>query len=81
MENVLLDALSGISSVIGIPATVGLCWVYFRFKSTEARVAQLEKLVEDDKARRAEELSRIYDKLNLLVSDVSFIKGRLFKDE
>lgn len=81
MENVLLEALSGISSVIGIPATVGLCWVYFRFKNTEARVSQLEKLVEDDKARRAEELSKIYDKLNLLVSDVSFIKGRLFKDE
>lgn len=81
MESMLLDALSGISSVIGIPATVGLCWVYFRFKNTETRVSQLEKLVEDDKARRAEELSRIYDKLNLLVSDVSFIKGRLFKDE
>lgn len=81
MENTVVDALNTISSVIGVPATVGLCWVYFRFRNTETRVEQLEKIVENDKAHRAEELSKIYDKLNLLVSDVSFIKGRLFKEE
>lgn len=87
MENVLLDALNGISSVIGIPATVGLCWVYFRFKNTEARVSQLEKLVDElEKARETDrkeqdsKLSEIYTKLNTLVADVSFIRGRLERE-
>ena len=88
MESTVVDALSGISSVVGVPATVGLCWVYFRFRNTESRVAQLENEVEklkkardDDRKETDMKLNAIFDRPNLLLADVSFIKGRFSENK
>ena len=83
--------ITSLSSVIGVPASLCLAWAAFiirdhgkRITTLEADMKEMDKrytdaLKEMDKNRN-EELSRLYDRLNKMSDDVSYIRGRIEKD-
>ena len=84
----LVEILSGLSSVIGVPAVLCLAWAAFVIRDHEKRIKELEKLIKDLEAalaeqadKRADELNKVYDRLNNLSDNVSFIRGLLERME
>lgn len=83
-----VEILTGLSSVIGVPAVLCLAWAAFVIRDHEKRIKELDKLIKDLEAalaeqadKRANELSRVYDRLNSLSDNVSFIRGLLERME
>lgn len=86
-----IAVITSLSSVIGVPASLCLAWAAFiirdhgkRITTLEADMKEMDKrytdaLKEMDKNRN-EELSRLYDRLNKMSDDVSYIRGRIEKD-
>lgn len=72
-----VEILTGLSSIIGVPATLCLAWAVFVIKDHAKRIKQLEDDLKEANANRAGELNAIYDRINQMASDVSFIKGAL----
>lgn len=76
-----LNVMSGISNVVGVPCTLILAWLIFEVRNMKKRIEELEKARETDRKEQDFKLSEIYSKLNTLVSDVSYIRGRMERDE
>lgn len=76
MESSVLESLNAIGGTVGIPAALLVGWLLMRVKQLSSEVESLKKAREDDRKDSDMKLSAIYDKLNLLLADVSFIKGR-----
>lgn len=72
-----VEILTGLSSIIGVPATLCLAWAVFIIKDHAKRIKQLEDDLKEADKNRAGELNAIYDRINQMASDVSFIKGAL----
>lgn len=77
MENSVVEALNTIGAAVGIPAALLIGWLVLQVRSNTKRIEDLEKAREADRKDQDSKLSEIYNKLNTLVSDVSFIRGRL----
>lgn len=77
MENTVVEALNTIGAAVGIPAALLIGWLFLSVRSNSQRIDALEKARESDRKDQDSKLSEIYNKLNTLVSDVSFIRGRL----
>lgn len=81
MENTVVDALNTIGAAVGIPAALLIGWIFLSVRSNTKRIDALEKAREEDRKEQDSKLSEIYNKLNTLVSDVSFIRGRLERED
>jgi uncharacterized protein YlxW (UPF0749 family) len=77
MENTVVDALNTIGAAVGIPAALLIGWLFLQVRTNTKKIDELEKARESDRKDQDSKLSEIYNKLNTLVSDVSFIRGRL----
>lgn len=86
-----IAVITSLSNIIGVPASLCLAWAAFiirdhgkRITTLEADMKEMDKrytdaLKEMDKNRN-EELSRLYDRLNKMSDDVSYIRGRIEKE-
>lgn len=72
-----VEILTGLSSIIGVPATLCLAWAVFIIKDHAKRIQKLEDDLKEANNNRVGELNAIYDRINQMASDVSFIKGAL----
>lgn len=80
MENSVVEALNTIGAAVGIPAALLIGWLFLQVRANTKKIEELEKARESDRKDQDSKLSEIYNKLNTLVSDVSFIRGRLESD-
>ena len=81
MENSVVEALNTIGAAVGIPAALLIGWLFLQVRTNTKKIEDLEKAREADRKEQDSKLSEIYNKLNTLVSDVSFIRGRLEREE
>lgn len=72
-----VEILTGLSSLIGVPATLCLAWAVFIIKDHAKRIEKLEAALDAFDNKRAEELNAIYERINSMAGDVAFIKGAL----
>lgn len=72
-----VEILTGLSSIIGVPATLCLAWAVFIIKDHAKRIEKLEAALDAFDNKRAEELNAIYERINSMAGDVAFIKGAL----
>ena len=77
MESTVVEALNTIGAAVGIPAALLIGWIFLQVRSNTKKIDELEKARESDRKDQDSKLSEIYTKLNTLVADVSFIRGRL----
>lgn len=77
MENSVVEALNTIGAAVGIPAALLIGWLYLKVKGNAEEINNLRRELESVRKENAGELSRVYDKLSQLASDVSFIRGRI----
>lgn len=86
-----LAVITSLSNIIGVPASIGLAWAAFiirdhgkRITTLEADMKEMDKRFTDElkemDIRRNDEMSKLYDKINSIASDVSYIKGRIEKE-
>ena len=75
-----VEILTGLSSIIGVPATLCLAWAVFIIKDHAKRIGDLEDSLKEISKNRTEELNRLYDKINNIAQDVAYIKGRVEND-
>lgn len=80
METTVVEALNTIGAAVGIPAALLIGWLFVQTRSNTKKIEELEKARETDRKEQDSKLSEIYNKLNTLVSDVSFIRGRLERE-
>lgn len=76
----LLEVLTNLSSVIGVPAALCLAWAAFVIRDHAKRIGDLEDSLKEISKNRTEELNRLYDKINNIAQDVAYIKGRVEND-
>lgn len=87
-----IAVITSLSNIIGVPASLCLAWAAFIIRDQGKRLATLEadmKEMEDKftvalkemDSRRNDELSTLYDKINGIAQDVSYIKGRIDKED
>lgn len=74
MEN-LADIFTELSSIIGVPAVLCLAWAAFVIRDHEKRIKELEETLAGYDTKRADELNQLYNKINSISNDLSFIKG------
>lgn len=72
-----VEILTGLSSIIGVPATLCLAWAVFVIKDHAKRIKQLEDDLKESDKNRAGEFNAIYDRINEMSSNLSYIKGVL----
>lgn len=72
-----LEVLTNLSSVIGVPAALCLAWAAFVIRDHAKRIERLENVLDENDEKRADELNKVYDRLNALAGDVAFIRGML----
>lgn len=73
----LLEVLTNLSSVIGVPAALCLAWAAFVICDHAKRIQKLEDGLEEANKARSVELNAIYERINTMAGDVAFIKGAL----
>lgn len=73
----LLSIVTELSSIIGVPAAICLAWAVFIIRDHARRIEKLENALNEQEDKRNAELSKIYDKINAVSDDVSFIRGQL----
>lgn len=81
MESTVVEAINTIGAAVGIPAALLIGWLFVQVRANTKKIEELEKARETDRKEADSKLSEIYTKLNTLVADVSFIRGRLERDE
>lgn len=81
MESTVVEALNTIGAAVGIPAALLIGWIFLQVRSNTKKIDELEKARESDRKEQDSKLSEIYTKLNTLVADVSYIRGRLEREE
>ena len=69
-----ISVLTDISQVLGVPAAICLAWAAFVLRDHGNRISRLEESQKDD-------VNDIYDRLNDIAQDVSYIKGRMEREE
>ena len=69
-----ISVLNDISQVLGVPAAICLAWAAFVLRDHGKRISHLEE-------SQKEEVNAIYDRLNDIAQDVSYIKGRMEREE
>lgn len=77
----VLNTLDTVANILGVPAAMFLGWVYLRVRQLGAEVETLKKARDDDRKETDMKLNAIFDRLNLLLADVSFIKGRFSENK
>lgn len=77
MESSLMESLTAIANVAGVPAALLVGYLYLRVKQLGTEVEKLRTEREADRKDADSKLSEIYNKLNALLSDVSYIRGKL----
>ena len=77
MESSLMESLTAIANVVGLPACLLVGWLFMRVKQLGKEVETLKADREADRRDADSKLSEIYNKLNALLSDVSYIRGKL----
>lgn len=70
-----VEILTELSSVIGVPAVLCLAWAAFVIRDHEKRIKELEETLAEYDTKRADELNQLYNKINSISNDLSFIKG------
>jgi hypothetical protein len=70
-----VEVLSELSSIIGVPATLCLAWAAFVIRDHSMRIQKLEDTIDEMDMKRADELNQLYNKINSISNDLSFIKG------
>lgn len=73
----LLEVLTNLSSVIGVPAALCLAWAAFVIRDHAKRIQKLEDDLEEANKARSGELNAIYERINGMSGDVAYIKGVL----
>lgn len=76
-----LEVVTNLSSVIGVPAALCLAWAAFVIRDHAKRIERLENALDENDEKRADELNKVYDRLNALAGDVAFIRGMLEQRE
>lgn len=87
-----LAVITSLSNIIGVPASLCLAWAAFIIRDQGKRLATLEadmkemenkftSALKEMDSRRNDELSKLYDKINGIAQDVSYIKGRIDKED
>lgn len=87
-----LAVITSLSNIIGVPASLCLAWAAFIIRDQGKRLATLEAdmkemenkftcALKEMDSRRNDELSKLYDKINGIAQDVSYIKGRIDKED
>ena len=77
METSLMESLTAIANVAGVPAALLVGYLFLRVKQISSEVEKLRTERDADRRDADSKLSEIYSKLNSLASDVSFIRGKL----
>ena len=77
MESSVMESLNAIGGTVGIPAALLVGYLFLRVKELGAEVEKLRTEREADRRDADSKLSEIYNKLNALLSDVSYIRGKL----
>ena len=77
----LIQVLTDLSGVLGVPAVLGIAWVFFILRDHGRRIESLEKDLDDNNDKWSEELSKIYDRINSMSSDIAYIRGKIEKDD
>lgn len=73
----VMESLNAIGAAAGIPAALLIGYLFLRVKELGAAVEKLKAAREEDRKDADSKLSEIYNKLNALLSDVSYIRGKL----
>lgn len=87
-----IAVITSLSNIIGVPASLCLAWAAFIIRDQGKRLATLEadmkemenkftSALKEMDSRRNDELSKLYDKINGIAQDVSYIKGRIDKED
>lgn len=72
-----MESLTAIANVVGLPACLLVGWLFMRVKQISSEVESLKKAREDDRRETDSKLNAIFDRLNNLAVDVSFVRGKL----
>lgn len=87
-----MTALNTIGGALGIPAALLIGWLFLKTREHAAEIVSLKKEIADMKDKHAEEIEtirqesseafgKLYEKMNLLANDVSFIRGRMEREK
>ena len=73
----VMESLNAIGGTVGIPAALLVGYLFLRVRQLGNEVEKLRTEREADRRDADSKLSEIYNKLNALLSDVSYIRGKL----
>jgi hypothetical protein len=71
----LMEILTSLSSIIGVPAVLCLAWAAFVIRDHAKRIQKLEDAMDENNDKRKDELNQLYNKINTISNDLSYIKG------
>lgn len=72
----MIETITNISSVVGVPCALVIAWLIYEVRGLKEKVKTLETERESDRRALNEELSKVYDKLNLIAVDVAYLRGQ-----
>lgn len=70
-----MEILTSLSSIIGVPAVLCLAWAAFVIRDHAKRIQKLEDAMDENNDKRKDELNQLYNKINAISNDLSYIKG------
>lgn len=73
----MLAILTTISQVLGFPAALALAWAAFVIRDQGKRISKLEGDLGAVKEKTDNKVSDLYDLVNSVARDVSWVKGRM----
>ena len=77
----VMESLNAIGGTVGIPAALLVGYLFLRVRQLGNEVEKLRTEREADRREVDSKLNAIFDRLNLLLADVSFIKGRFSENK
>lgn len=77
----LVNLLNQIAGVVGVPCVLLLSWAIWTIRDLQKRVDSLETENKRKESELDAKLGALYDKINTLSADVSFIRGALERKE
>lgn len=72
-----MESLTAIANVAGVPAALLVGYLFLRVRQLGTEVESLKKARDDDRKETDSKLNAIFDRLNNLAVDVSFVRGKL----
>lgn len=87
-----LTALNTIGGALGVPAALLIGWLFLKTREHATGIESIKKEISDMNAKHAEEIEtvrqenseafgKLYEKMNSLANDVSFIRGRMEREK